>query len=114
MPILSLHKQLIEKIMTNYCSTKIPKEFQNQIRLSYKIRGNNITIIESRPYFQDNSIWTDMKIAQIRFRNEDKSYTLYCLDRNERYHLYELINSSKDLNELLKEIDDDPTGIFWG
>ena len=114
MPIPPIQKQLVEKLMTNYCDTRIPKEVQNQIKLSYKIRGDNITLIESRPLWDDESKWIEMKIAQIRFKNEGKTFTLYCADRNSKWHLYDFIKPSKDLKIILQEIDNDPTSIFWG
>jgi hypothetical protein len=32
----------------------------------------------------------------------------------ERWHLYIDAESSPKLDDLLKEVDRDPTGIFWG
>lgn len=113
MPIASIHKQLIEKIMQNYCNTKIPSELKESIKLSYEIRGNYITLIESRSFWKDSSKWTDMKIAQIRFKNENKTFNLYSIDRNDKWHLYDFIESSSQLNDILAEIDKDPTSIFF-
>ncbi|HEO97874.1 MAG TPA: DUF3024 domain-containing protein [Epsilonproteobacteria bacterium] len=114
MPIPPIQKQLVEKLMQAYCESRIPKEIQNQIRLSYTIRGNNITLIESRPFWKDETRWIDMKIAQVRFDNDSKTFTLYCADRNGRWHLYDFMEPSTELEEILLEIDRDPTGIFWG
>ena len=114
MPIPPIQKQLVEKLMQNYCDSKIPKDLQDKIRLSYKIRGNNITLIESRPFYKDNSQWIDMKVAQIRFENNKKTFTLFWADRNEKWHLYDFIEPSTELENVLEEIDKDPTAIFWG
>jgi acid phosphatase class B len=114
MPIPPIQKQLVEKLMTAYCKNRIPKEVQDQIKLLYTIRGNNITLIESRPVWNDESKWTEMKIAQIRFENENKTFTLYCADRNDKWHLYDYIKPSKELEKILEEIDNDIAGAFWG
>lgn len=102
--------------MQNYCDKRVPKDLQERIKLFYKIRGNNITLIESRPILWSDleSIKVEMKIAQIRFENENKTFTLYCADRNDRWHLYDFIEPSTELENILQEIDSDPTGIFWG
>ena len=44
----------------------------------------------------------------------EEIWTLYCTDRNSRWHLYWEYKPAKNLDELLEEIDEDPTGIFWG
>jgi len=114
MPIPPIQKQLVEKLMQAYCDKRVPKELQDRIKLFYKIRGDNITLIESRPFWQDETQWIDATVAQIRFENANKTFTLYCADRNDRWHLYDFIESSKELKDILQEIDRDPTGIFWG
>lgn len=70
MPIPPIQKQLVEKL----------------IQLFYKTRGNSITLIESRPILWNDpeSVKIEMKIAQIHFKNENKTFTFYCADRNER------------------------------
>jgi hypothetical protein len=35
-------------------------------------------------------------------------------DRNSRWFLYDDVAPSRDVGPLLAEIDEDPTGIFWG
>jgi len=114
MPIPPIQKQLTQKLMQRYCESRIPVEVQDKIRLSYTIRGDHITLIESRPFWKDENRWIDTKIAQIRFENVDKTFTLYCADRNDKWHLYDYIDPTTDLEEVLAQIDADPTGIFWG
>jgi hypothetical protein len=113
MPIPSLQKQAIEIKMNSYCKNKIPQELQNQIKLSYKIWGNNITLIESRPFWEDSTEWIDMKVAQIRFDNQNKTFSLYYRDSNEKWHPYDELLISQNIEDILKEINNDPTGIFW-
>jgi len=35
-------------------------------------------------------------------------------DRNLRFHIYDLLSPSRRVEDLLAEIDRDPTCIFWG
>lgn len=53
-----------------------------------------------------------MKIAQLRYDPDDRTWTLHCRDRNERWFLYLDVQPSRDVAPLLAEIDEDPTGIF--
>ena len=114
MPLSEFTKKLIETKLTEYCEQKIPLTARDKIKLIFKIMGNKITLIETRPYYMNPSTWTETPIAQFRFDNETKKWTLYCMDRNSRWHLYDLIKPSADFDDMLKALDNDKTGIFWG
>jgi hypothetical protein len=49
----------------------------------------------------------------MRYTTNTGLWRLYWKDRNDRWHLYELIEPAKDIRRLLDEIDRDPTCIFW-
>lgn len=42
------------------------------------------------------------------------TWTLYWRDRNLRLHVYDLLTPSDRIDDVLAEIDRDPTCIFWG
>jgi hypothetical protein len=71
-------------------------------------------MFEERPSFPDRSIWVNIVVAQFRFDPETGKWTLYWADRNSRWHVYEDVPPNKNLDVLLREVDNDPTGIFWG
>lgn len=54
-----------------------------------------------------------MPIAQLRFDPASARWTLFWADRNDRGHLYDLIEPGT-AGQLLGEIENDPTCIFWG
>ncbi|MGD9530306.1 MAG: DUF3024 domain-containing protein [Dehalococcoidia bacterium] len=76
----------------------------------------HLTIIEHRaPWREDRGPdWTSFPVARLRYTAVDRSWTLYWRDRNLRFHLYDRVVPSRRVEALLDEIDDDPTGIFWG
>ena len=106
--------RLVETKLTEYCEHKIPIHARDQVKLIYKIIGNKVSLIETRPYHMNPSVWTETPIAQFRFDHETKKWVLYWMDRNSRWHLYDLVKPSADFEDMLKEFDRDPTGIFWG
>ncbi len=114
MALPPLVRQLVDSKLTKYCKNKIPPKLRDKIRLSYKVWGNNVTLIESRPYWFDPSKWSELKVAQFRYDPDKKHWTLYWADRNDRWHVYWDVEPAKDIEELLREVDEDPTGIFWG
>ena len=114
MPLPVFTKRLVETKLAEYCERRIPIDIRDQLNLTFKIIRDKVTLIETRPYFKDPSIWTENPVAQFRFDNETNKWTLYCMDRNSRWHLYDLIKPSMDFDDMLKALDDDRTGIFWG
>ena len=110
-----LIKTLIEKKVGDFCKKRVPLHVLEEVNLSYKIRGSSITIFENRaPWRPDIKEWTSMAVAQIRYDNATGKWTLYCADRNDKWHEYMDIEATKNIDKILNEIDKDPTGIFWG
>ena len=97
-----------------YCERRIPRRVRDQIQLGYRFRGNSVTLFERRPAILEPSVWTESAVAQFRLDPETSLWTLYCRDRNGRWHRYGEVDSRPDLADLLREVDEDPTGIFWG
>lgn len=74
-----------------------------------------MTLYEHRaPWRESDAEWTTMSVAQLRYDMKRGMWTLYCGDRNSRWHEYTNVSPTKDIDGLLAEIDRDPTGIFWG
>ena len=107
-------RQLVDAKLTRFYERRLPAHVRGQIRLSHGIRGNSVTMIEARPVFRNPHEWSELKVAQFRCDPETRAWTLYWADRNGRWHPYYDIEPSTDLDDLLREVDEDPTGIFWG
>jgi hypothetical protein len=82
--------------------------------MSYKIRGGNVTLIEQRQAFLQPGTWVDIPVAQFRYRPADGTWMLYWPDRNSRWHEFTDVDPSEDFGVLLREVDEDTIGIFWG
>lgn len=114
MPLPELVKKGVEKRLSQYCGERIPAHVRQLVKLDFKFRGNTITLIEYRPYFKDPKTWTDNPVAQFRYDAKGRRWNLYYPDRNGRWHNYFDLDSNPDFEVLLREVDEDPTGIFWG
>lgn len=114
MALSPLTRKLVEKKLGAYCEGKIPLHLRHKIKIGFKVRGNSVTLIEERPYFHDPSQWSKSVVAQFRLNPDDQLWTLYCADRNSRWHLYSRSVPTKNINTLLHWVEADPTGIFWG
>jgi len=99
--------------MTDYCAKRVPDHVRDKVRVGFHIRGNAVTLYEERPHFRDRTHWVQIVVAQFRYNQKTMQWTLYCADRNSRWHNYQA-RPTKDIHRLLREVDSDPTGIFWG
>jgi hypothetical protein len=110
-----LVKTLAEKKLNAFCGKRIPPHAAHQVRLSCKFRGDAVTLFEHRaPWRQGDTEWTAMPIAQLRYGQKTGQWTLYCADRNDKWHIYPELEATKDIDAILAEIDKDPIHIFWG
>lgn len=117
MVLPELIRRSAERRVTAFCEGRVPTHVRDQVRLEVGIRGNAITIFERRPFFRsrpDVDEWSKMKIAQLRYDVDSKEWSLYWADRNGRWHRYWELEPAVSLDPLLREIDKDPTAIFWG
>ena len=114
MPLPEFTQQLIKSKLSSYCNKRVPPHVRDQIKLDFKIRGNSVTLFEQRRSLHKQDEWIDIPIAQFRYDTAESLWTLFCTDRNSKWHQYTPAKPSKDFNTLLLEVENDPTGIFWG
>ncbi len=76
--------------------------------------SRHVTIVECRPPWEGKGDWERNPVARLRFTKKTGLWSLYWLDRNERFHSYDRIGANQNVQVLLNEIDQDPTCIFWG
>ncbi|ANS75286.1 hypothetical protein AWM70_12280 [Paenibacillus yonginensis] len=104
-------KKRIERIMDKYTKNRIPQHLQDRIRMNYKIRGNNVTLIEERPAFKSDQ-WVQHDVAQ--FRQNQNQWKVYWKDSKGKWHYVEEIEPNEEFERQLKIVDEDNRGIFWG
>lgn len=117
MALPELTRRQVERELADFCEKRMPVHVRDQVRLEYEIRGNAATIVECRVPWRPKSSdepWTRLAVAKLRFDPSQLKWTLHWRDRNERWHVYERIKPSPTISDLLREVDRDPTAIFWG
>jgi hypothetical protein len=98
-----------------FCEERTPAHLRDEMRLEATTRGNSVTVFDCRPPWDaTHGEWTRMNIAQLRYDPALGAWTLYWADRNSRWHRYDDLNPTSNVDELIIEIDQDPTSIFFG
>jgi hypothetical protein len=99
-----------------WCRERVPAHARDEVRVEADVASRHVTVVECRPPWREDlgSEWTRFPIARLRYTNTTKRWSLYWRDRHLRFHQYDFVQPTSDVEELLGEIDRDPTAIFWG
>jgi hypothetical protein len=99
-----------------WCAARVPEDARHQVRVECQVAARHLTIVERRAPWREGfgPEWTSFPIARMRYTAAGKSWTLYWRHRNLRFHLYDLLAPSNRVDDLLNEIESDPSSIFWG
>jgi len=103
-------KKRIMKIMDKYTQNAVPEHVKIQIRISYKIRGNHVTLIEERQGYKSDQ-WVQMPVAQ--FRLDENEWKIYWQDSKGKWHFIDDIEPNEDFETQLKIVDEGHNGMFW-
>lgn len=99
-----------------WCEQRVLPHVRDQVRVDCDAGPRHLTIVECRPPWREDmgTEWTRFPIARLRYAKAAGKWSLYWRDRHLRFHVYDRIAPSPHVDDLLQEIDRDPTGIFWG
>jgi hypothetical protein len=95
---------------------RLPAHAVGQIRFELDIDDRAVTILECRPPWSAGfgPEWTRSPVARLRYTKVRRQWEILWRDRNLRFHTYDLITPTPNVDTLLAHIDQDPTCIFWG
>lgn len=115
MPTAGLPETDVARVK-RWCEQRVPERARHQVRVECDVAQRHLTIIERRVPWrgEDGSEWTRLPIARLRYTKTSRTWSLYWRDRNLCFHAYDLLPSSASVEDMLAELERDPTGIFWG
>ncbi|ORB55085.1 hypothetical protein BST42_08935 [Mycolicibacterium rhodesiae] len=93
----------------------MPAHVLTQLRYETEVYRNAVTLVECRLVDLDrpDGEWFRIPFARLRF-TRSRGWELYWSDRNSRFHAYESLDPTDEVDVLLREISEDPTCIFFG
>jgi Protein of unknown function (DUF3024) len=97
-------------------NSEIPVTVRDQVRYEMDVGSHAVVILECRPPWNADggTEWTRSRVARLHHTRRTDEWFLYCPDSDGGFYLYMPAEPSLDVGDLLTEIDEDPTGIFWG
>jgi len=114
MALPELLKKRAEKLLGNYCRSRVPSWLKEELRLSFTIEGDVATVFQERRRCQGTCEWFRFPLAQFRYSDTLTQWTLHHFADNQKWRFYLNANPSLDLSKLIEAVDDDPLGYFWG
>lgn len=97
-----------------FCDMRVPEFIRHEYRLAFRMRENNLTLYEAtgpwNPRFPKAS---RRPVAQFRYDENQKVWTLHWADNQQRWHPYTDVKPATDLAELIAEVHVDPKGVFF-
>lgn len=93
-----------------------PPHAVDQVRFELDVDDRSLTVMECRPPWQADfgTEWTRFPIVRLRYALANRVWQIYWRDRNCKFHIFDLIAPSANIEHLLAEVDADRTGIFCG
>jgi Protein of unknown function (DUF3024) len=106
--------QQIHRIVGGLCERRVPDHLRDQIRLNYRVANHEIVICEERPRWDKSSEWIELEIAKLRYVRTRNEWQLYWKRASGKWWPYEPYTGVKNLAAMIREIDLDSDGCFFG
>jgi hypothetical protein len=105
-------EQILQRLKEIEEFFKVPDRVANKIKIvAEKVRGG-YEIIETRPRWDGSAgSWTRSPIAKITFHKPSQEWRVYWMRASRKWWFY---GQYKTFNKVLKIIDEDKSGCFWG
>ena len=114
MPFTEIELKHIENVVGKMCKRRSPEHLRDQLRLVYEVKGHDVTVYEERPRWDNPQQWSNLPVAKFKYIRKDNVWKLYWMRADMKWHLYEMPRDTKTLETLVKEVDKDPHGAFFG
>ena len=109
-----IQRARVDGLLGQMCQPHPDPQVAAQVRRGYHVEGTAVVVYESRPSFLKPEIWQEHPVAKFQFNKSRGTWRLFCMFRDLKWRAYEPLRESLALADLVREVQTDPTGIFWG
>ena len=113
MPLHKLLRTVVEMQLADYCDRRVPVHLRDRVRMTFRIHGNYVTLFEERRLPDSETRWARYRIAQFRYDEDTSMWSVYWENGADRWERYDA-PPSRSLKDLLKVVDANPRGCFFG
>lgn len=104
----------IDRVVGALCQRRSPARLWDQIRVGYSVKNHDVLVYESRPGWRNPEEWSALECAKLRYVRVSDEWRLYWKRASGKWWLYEPRTRSTSLAALVREIDTDSHGCFFG
>jgi hypothetical protein len=92
-----------------------PPHLHAKVDLAYRVTGQNVEIIETRPRWRDPpGEVTEHAVAKATFVRCRGTWRVFWMRQNLRWHSYEPAAAVSSIDEFCRVVDEDQFGCFFG
>jgi hypothetical protein len=115
MAFSELELKRIDASVGDLCRRISLPEHADLLRFACDIEGHAVSIIEERPPWRGGpGPWTRHGIARFRFFRSRGVWQPYWMRADLKWHLYEPVAPTRNLERLVKVVEQDQYGAFFG
>lgn len=107
-------RHLIERLLAAYCARICPPTARNTVLIGYRIDEDRVWLDELRRICGVPGTRRNLPVARFRYRAADGCWLLDERDDAGRWRRHRALAPTRSFLELLREVDADPDGAFWG
>jgi hypothetical protein len=104
----------VHDLMRRLFSDRCNPEVMDKVYLTYRIEDQTVILCEVRPSVRDPAIKSVSDDAKFTFVRSRGVWKLYWMRANMKWARYEPARSRKSLRAILKVVDQDERGCFFG
>lgn len=104
----------IDNAVGKLCQKRSPAHLRDKFSLEFSIKGHDVLIYERRPQWNKPSDYTESAIAKLKYFRTANEWRLFWRRASLKWESYKPFPTSKVLNDLVVEVDNDPFGTFFG
>ncbi|SDP07433.1 DUF3024 domain-containing protein [Desulforhopalus singaporensis] len=115
MAISEFEIRRIEKLIGGLVEKRRPApHIRSKLDIGFRVTGQSFEIFTVRPRWDKPEKTMEELVAKATYVKSRKTWKLFWMRADLKWHSYPPLAETKHLEDVLREIDDDPNGCFWG